>query len=52
MTFGTIASIFALIIGGVLLLLLGLLLFSTAIEALEASETGRWILDRITKRKG
>lgn len=51
MTFETIALIIALIIGGAAICIMMLLLFSLAIETLEESETGRWILDRITKRK-
>lgn len=51
MTFETIAFIFAVIIGVAAIFIMGLLLFSIAIETLEESETGRWILDRITKRK-
>lgn len=51
MTFENIAFIFALIIGGAVICIMALLLFSLAIESLEESETGRWILDRITKRK-
>ena len=51
MTFETVAFIFALIIGIATICIMALLLFSIAIETLEESETGRWILDRITKRK-
>lgn len=51
MTFETILFIFLVIIGGIVICISGVLLFSLAIDTLEESETGRWILDRITKRK-
>lgn len=51
MMFVTIVLIFALITSVFAICFAGLLLFSMAIESLEESETGRWILDKITKRK-
>lgn len=51
MMFMTIVLIFALITTGFAMCLACVLLFSMSIETLEESETGRWILDKITKRK-
>ena len=51
MTIGTIVLIFVALTAGGVICLLGILLFSLTIDTLEESETGRWILDRITKRK-
>lgn len=51
MMFWTIVLIFALVTTGFAMCLACVLLFSMSIETLEESETGRWILDRITRRK-
>lgn len=51
MTCGTILFIFALIAAGTVIFLLGFLIFSFAIDTLEETDTGRWILDMIIKRK-
>lgn len=51
MMFWTIVLIFALVTTGFAMCLACVLFFSMSIEALAESETGRCILDKITRRK-